>query len=328
VTGKTIVYLPNWLGDMVMATPFLQALRTFLDGELWAVGKGNAIHIYNGLEIFDRFIALESKGLVDFLDLVTLIRTEGFKRSFALPHSFRSALVFYAAGVKERIGYARNSRGFMLTRQVEEADGLESTVEHYLRIIESVGGKRLLDAPLLLVGDDEEQKFDTEHLDIQKPFAAFITGAQYGPSKCWIPEYFSRLADMIAEKYDMKIYLLPGKGEEALARKIREGAARQDHVDIKSMDVLGLKVCLSRASLVVSNDTGPRHIAVALSAPTIVLTGPMDERYTRYPNPHGHPVYADVPCRPCNKKKCDRDHECMRNIRPEEVFVKVEELLG
>jgi heptosyltransferase II len=313
---------------MVMATPFLQALRTSLDGELWAVGKRNAIHIYNGLELFDRFVPIESKGLVPFLDMVSLLRACGFKRSIVLPHSFRSALLFYAVGVGQRIGYARNNRGFMLTQHIEEATDIEPTVEHYLRIIDALAGKRLLDSPLLLAGEDEEQKFDKKHEDVHKPFAAFIVSAQYGPSKCWIPENFSRLADMITGRYDMKVYILPGTGEEALAETIRAGAARQGQVEVKSMDIRDLKVCLSRASVTVSNDTGPRHIAVALSTPTVVLMGPMDERYTSYPSQYAHPMWADVPCRPCNRKKCDRKHECMTQLRPEEVFVKVEELLG
>ena len=93
------------------------------------------------------------------------------------------------------------------------------------------------------------------------------------------------------------------------------------------MDVRELKVCLARASVVVSNDTGPRHISAALHVPTVVILGPMDERYTTYAGSFTHTVCKDIPCRPCNMKRCDRDHACVKGISPEEVLHKVEEVL-
>jgi heptosyltransferase II len=307
---------------MVMATPFLHALRACTYDEIWAVGKTNAIHLYNGLNLFDRLISIDDKGVLAFLDRTSLLKKVNFKRAIALPHSFRSAFLFYNLRVKERVGYARNKRGFMLTRKMEEKDGdPEPTVEHYLKIIDALGANRSLDAPILLVTDDEDEKFDNKFADIKKPYAVFIVGAQYGPSKCWPHEHFSGLADKIIEKYGMKIYMLPGKDEETLARKVIEGAKNKDSIEIKSMNVRDLKVCLSRASLVVSNDTGPRHISAALSVPTVVLLGPMDDRYTVYPSSVTHTIWReDMPCRPCNRKECNKGHECLAEILPDEVL--------
>jgi heptosyltransferase-2 len=307
---------------MVMATPFLHALRAGSYDEIWAVGKTSAIHLYNGLNLFDRLISIDDKGIVVFLDRTSALKKVNFKRAIALPHSFRSAFLFYNLRIKERIGYARNKRGFMLTRKIEEkGDGPEPTVEHYLKIIDALAVNRSLDAPILLVTDDENEKFDDKFADIKKPYAVFIVGAQYGPSKCWPHEHFSELADKIIEKYGMKIYMLPGKNEEKLATKVLEGAKHRDSIEIKSMNVRDLKVCLSRASFVVSNDTGPRHISAALSVPTIVLLGPMDDRYTVYPSSFSHTIWRkDMLCRPCNKKACDKGHECLAEILPDEVL--------
>ena len=307
---------------MVMATPFLHALRAGSFDEIWAVGKTSAIHLYNGLNLFDRLISIDDKGIVVFLDRTSALKKVDFKRAIALPHSFRSPFFFYNLRVKERVGYARNKRGFMLTRKIEEkGDGPEPTVEHYLKIIDVLGMNRSLDAPILLVTDDEDEKFDEKFAEIKNPYCVFITGAQYGPSKCWPSEHFSELADKIIEKYGMKIYMLPGKDEEKLAHKIREGAKHKDLIEIESMNIRDLKVCLSRASFVVSNDTGPRHISAALSVPTIVLLGPMDDRYTVYPNSFTHTIWReDMPCRPCNKKECDKGHECLVEILPDEVL--------
>ena len=307
---------------MVMAIPFLHALRAYSYDKIWAVGKTNAIHLYNGLNLFDRLIPIDEKGILPFLDRTSLLKKMDFRRAIALPHSFRSAFFFYNLRVKERVGYARNKRGFMLTRTIEEKDiGPEPTVEHYLKIVDALGINRSLDAPVLLVTDDEDEKFDEKFADIKKPYCVFIVGAQYGPSKCWPHEHFSELADKIIEKYGMKIYMLPGKDEERLARKVIEGAKHKDSIEIKSMSIRDLKVCLSRASFVVSNDTGPRHISAALSVPTIVFLGPMDDKYTVYPSSFTHTIWKEgMPCRPCNKRECNKGHECLAEILPDEVL--------
>ncbi|OPX99177.1 MAG: ADP-heptose--LPS heptosyltransferase 2 [Syntrophorhabdus sp. PtaU1.Bin002] len=307
-----------------MATPLLRSLRSLIDGELWAIGKSKALELYNGQELFNRFIPYDRKGFLPFLDLVNLVKDLDFARSVITPHSFRSALLFYSAQVGERIGYARNKRGFMLTHPVEEKVRPEPTVEHYLKIIDAMGGKRVIEAPVLSVTNDEEGKFDENHMDMRTPYVVFITGAQYGPSKCWPDFYFSELADRIAGKYAMNVYILPGTGEEGLAHKILDGARNKERIAVKSMGIRDLKVCLSRASAVVSNDTGPRHISVALSVPTVVLLGPMDEQYTRYPSSCTYPMYKEVPCRPCNKKRCSEDHACLKGIMPDDVFKELE----
>jgi heptosyltransferase-2 len=313
---------------MVMATPFLRSLRESLDGELWAIGKSKGMHIYNGLDLFDRFIPNDDKGFVGFLDIVSHLRAVGFERGIVLPHSFRSALLFFSSAVKERVGYARNKRGFMLTKTAPEAAGLEPTVEHYLRLVDVLDGTRSTDAPVLSVTEDEEQKFDEQHTDIQPGFVAFIVGAQYGSSKRWPDSHFSELADLITSRLQKPVYILPGKGEEAIAEKVRQGTKNKDHVEVKTLDIRELKVCLSRASLVVTNDTGPRHISVALRRPTVVLIGPMDERYTAYPAKSCATITKDVPCRPCNKKKCGSDHACMKGITPTQVLDKIKEMLN
>ena len=328
MTGKTIIYLPNWLGDMVMATPFLHSLRQALDGELWGLGKPSAMHLYNGLELFDRFILYDGKDLVPFLDLVSTIRSGRFERGIVLPHSFRSALLFSLGAVRTRIGYGRNNRGLMLHSIIEDApSGPEPTVEHYLRVLDALSAMRATETPFLRVTDDEERRFDEKFADVTGDYAVFIAGAQYGPSKRWPDTYFSRLADMLTERFSFRVYLLPGKGEEGIASRICDGVKHKEAVEVRSMDVRELKVCLARASVVVSNDTGPRHISAALQVPTVVILGPMDERYTTYAGSFTHTLCKDIPCRPCNMKRCDRDHACVKGISPEEVLHKVEEVL-
>ena len=327
--GKTIIYLPNWLGDMVMATPFLHALKQSGAGQTWAVGKPSAMYLYHGLDFFDRFISYEGKGLVRFFDIVNAMRGARFGRGIVLPHSFRSAFLFFLASVGERVGYNRNGRGFMLHRTVDEGKGAEPgpTVAHYLRILDEMGIARSVETPFLKVTDDEERRFDERFPDVSGAYAVFIIGAEYGPSKRWPEGHFSALADMLSEKLGLKVYLLPGKGEQEMAAHVSGGARNAGSVSVKQMDVRDMKVCLARASVVVGNDTGPRHVSAALGVPTVVLMGPMDDRYTSYASSFTHTLAEDVPCRPCNERRCGRDHECLKGLSPERVFSKVEEVL-
>jgi heptosyltransferase-2 len=314
---------------MVMATPMLRSLKEASDGEIWAMGKPAAMHLYDGLDLFNRFVPYSAKGIVGFLDMVSCLKENGFGRGIVLSHSFRSALLFFLASVETRIGYGRNNRGFMLTETVPDAPGgSEPTVEHYLRILDALKAARIMETPFLRVTEDEERRFDDRFPDVGANYVVFIVGAQYGPSKRWPDTHFSTLADLLVERFPVRVYLLPGKGEEGVARRVYDGIKRKARVEIKDMDIMELKVCLGRASLVVSNDTGPRHISVALSVPTIVILGPMDERYTEYTNSHTYAISRDLPCRPCNMRRCDRDHECLKGISPEEVLRKAEEVFG
>ncbi len=295
---------------------------------MWAIGQSKAMHLYDGLNLFDRFIPNDSKDIVSFLDKVSMLRELKFERGIVLPHSFRAALLFYLGGVQSRVGYSLNKRGFMLTQPLKRDARLVPTAEQYLRILDALGAERAYGAPLLTATQDEEQRFDATYTDVGGDYVALIVGSQYGPSKRWPASHFSELADMIVSKYSRMIYILPGKQEMELAQSVRQDVARKENVRREVMDIADLKVCLSRASLVISNDTGPRHVADALGRPTIAVLGPMDARYTEYPSRSTRLVFKEVACRPCNSKKCERNHECMTGIRPEDVFKTVEEMLG
>lgn len=328
MTGKTIVYLPNWLGDMVMATPFLKSLRRSIKGEIWAVGKTKSISLYNGMDLFNRFIPYEKKSVVSFFDIVNMLKEIKFDLGLILPHSLRSALLFYLGGVKERVGFDRNKRGFMLTKIVPEGSYIESTVEHYLKLLDTLGIKRHEINPVLSITEDEEMRYTERFGYTEERYIAIIPGAQYGPSKRWPPSYFAKLADLVHMHMGIKVYILPGKEEINLSEEIKNNTKNKSGVEIRELDIGGLKVCLSKAVAVVSNDTGPRHISAALSVPTFVILGPMDEKYTDYPSFCTYRFKKDIPCRPCNKKTCDKNLECLLNITPEEVFKKMEEIIG
>lgn len=325
MSGRTIVYLPNWLGDMVMAVPFLMALRE-QKKEVIFLGKSKAVHLYHGLGLFDRFIPLD--GNRPILSVAMELKKDKYELGIVLPHSLRSALTLYLGGVKDRIGYSGNLRSPFLTFRLKRERRPFPTVEHYLRIGDFLGLRRLIDYPVLKVTDDEEESFFSRFGELREPYCVFCVGASYGPSKIWPHEYFSELAKMIVKSLGIRIYIPVGEEDYKRAFFIRDASGEKDAVNVSFMNVRDLKVLISKALFLVTNDTGPRHIGSSLGIHTFVLVGPMDETYTAYPSENTHLLKVDVECRPCNRKICVKEHECLRGITPYTVFESIQGVLG
>jgi len=153
-------------------------------------------------------------------------------------------------------------------------------------------------------------------------------GAKFGSSKCWPPEYFAKLAELFTQKWDCKILLFVGPGEDDIAQSIIHGSgAPVINTGPDKVDLALLKPLVKRCALLVTNDTGPRHYAVAFDIPVIVLMGPTDPRYTAANLGKTLVLRKELDCSPCHQKVCPRNHECMRMISPEAVFHGSEDLL-
>lgn len=146
-------------------------------------------------------------------------------------------------------------------------------------------------------------------------------GAQFGSSKCWPAENFAHLAELLVQRWSCKVLLLIGPGEEALGERITE----LSHADIINtgadwVDLATLKPIIERCRLLITNDTGPRHYAVALGVPAVVMMGPTDPRYTQANLDHTIVLRHELDCAPCHEKTCPQNHECMTAITPEAVM--------
>jgi heptosyltransferase-2 len=153
-------------------------------------------------------------------------------------------------------------------------------------------------------------------------------GASFGSSKCWPAENFAELAELCQSRLGARIILFCGPGEEDIAQAI----IGQSHAKIidTSQDGIGLellKPLVRRCNLLITNDTGPRHYAVAFDVPVVVIMGPTDPRYTDSNLDQTIVIRRELPCSPCHRKVCPSRHECMTEIAPGEVFSAAEKLL-
>jgi heptosyltransferase-2 len=156
------------------------------------------------------------------------------------------------------------------------------------------------------------------------------TGAAYGPAKSWPNEHFAALGRRISEELDAHVLVICGPNERQAATEIARQAAHPRVRSLAQMPVsIGLsKACVRRSRLMVSTDSGPRHFAAAFEVPLITLFGPTDPRWSDNYHQASMDLQRDLSCRPCAKRTCPLGHhECMRELRPDEVFRAVSQQL-
>ncbi len=338
---KILVRAPNWVGDVVMATPAFRCIReNFAGSHITLLIKKNLKGIIDGSPWFDEVIEFEHgrrKSTKDFLCLIYKLRQERFDMGFLFPNSFSSALTVWLSGVSRRIGYRRDARSFLLT------DGIERLSEngkflptymgdYYLKLCTQPGCKIGSKKLELFVSRECEDKANAllkkYHID-EKPYFLINPGASYGSAKLWTAEGFARTADLLREAVDCNIVLTSGPGETKLADEI-EGLSKRGLTNLSrasiSLDLF--KVVVKRCMLLITLDSGPRHFAVALNRPVVVLMGPNDPRYTESDYEIGRVIREDVDCSPCQLKTCPTDRRCMTRISPEKVVETCIEVLN
>lgn len=337
--SSILVRLPNWVGDVVMATPALRALRrAHPAARIVGEGRGFLRGLARGLPGLDEFRADRSPSLAGTLERVRALRRERFDWALVMPDSHASALGPFLARVPLRAGFATDGlRRRLLTVRLEppREDGRPvpiPMVERYLRLTRALG---CADAgnEMELAVDPEADAAVARRLEPLGPAAERLLvvtpGANFGSSKLWPSEHFAAACDGIAERLGLAPVLAPGPGEEALARDVAARARTPVHVLADPTTSLPeLAALIARAALVLSNDTGPRAVAVALGRPVVVLMGPTDPRYTALHLERQRVLREDVECSPCHLKTCPIDHRCMTRLAPERAVAAAQELLA
>jgi len=341
---KILVICPNWVGDVVMATPTFRALRrSFPEAEITGLFRPYVAGILEGAPWFDRNWAFDRRkvSLRDAVRLTRRIRAGDFDLALVLPNSFSTALLARLGSVPERVGYVRDRRGFLLTRPVPrpgEGPGEVGRfrpvymVDYYLDLAKAAGAEVHGRELELHIPEETGARADRllHRLGIGEgeTLIGLNPGASFGSSKCWMPERFAEAGDRLAERFKARCIVLAGPGEEAVQAEIVDAMGSRPIAPAPSdlpLDVL--KGVVRQLNLLVTNDTGPRHFANAFHVPAVVLMGPTDPRYTHNPEEKARVLRVDVPCGPCHLKTCPEDHRCMKAITPEMVVEAAESLL-
>lgn len=337
---------PNWLGDFVMATSAFARVRAAFPGAQVTAGLRPYLRpLCAGTSFFDAVVDTpKAAGPVDLFRQVRAMRRGAFDLAIVLPNSLATGIVPFLAGVPLRLGY-QQGRPFLMNlgkRAVMQRRWFQRRVGPsrkpvpmpiYYRDLLDVLGLPPGDLHPRLVVTDEEDAWVGNHLRSlgigpDERLLLLVVGANFGASKLWLPERFAQVARWFQDRHGMRALVLVGPSEVELGERIAaEAGAIALSRPVLPLDKL--KALVQRGALMVTGDTGPRHIAVAFDRPIVCLFGPTDLDYTRYCLERTAIVRKDLECAPCQRKVCPLGHHrCMRDITVEEVVAAGEQLLA
>ncbi len=323
---RILVVMPSWVGDAVMATPTLRALRAhYRQARIDALAKPYIRPIIDACPWVDAIVATDGGGLKQ----AATIRGERYDLAVLLPNSFRTALMAFLGRAKRRIGYARDGRGWMLTDRLtplrENGKYIPTpTLRYYLDIARRLGAEPTDPRMELFTRPEHDQQAERmlreSGIDFDRPIVLLNPGAKYGAAKLWLPERFAETADRLIDQHGAHILLNGSPAERAILDRVHQ-AARHELIDLPRLgnNLTLLKSVIRRCDLMITNDTGPRHIAAALGVPVVTIFGPTDPRWTTIDCEREIELQIDVDCGPCQLKVCPLDHRCMTQMTTDMV---------
>jgi len=326
--SEILVRGPNWTGDFVMATPGFRALRAgFPDARITLLVRAELRPLAEGAPWFDAIWTLAShrRGLARLVrEGRALRRQRRFDLGLCLPDSFESALLMRLAGVRHSVGYARGGRDLLLHRALPlPREGgrrvLLARELHVLGLVEALGCAPQGTALELFVTEAEEREAE-ERLREQgiapgAKLALLAPGASYGGSKLWPAGSFAAVGDALA-RAGARVAVIGAPSERALAARVAAAMRAPACALAGALGLGGTKALVRRAHVLVANDAGARHLAVAFGVPCVIAMGPTALEKTNLNLERVSVLSADVPCRPCYLRDCPIDHRCMTRIPP------------
>jgi len=329
-----LVLAPNWLGDAVMATPFLFMLRRALpERSVFLLCRSYVAPIYRHCSAVDHLAVYERRSGIRGALRAVREHVPGRAREicFVLPVSFRSALIAVLSGTGRRMGYGGDFRRALLTDALPSgAYRSGHLVEAYGALVELATGRAAGKAPLPVVVPSYEWEKDIDAFGLEEGYVVISPGAEYGGAKVWPAERFARVASLLARRMGRRLVVVGSSAEAERGGEILSGAGIGTGLNLAGKcSVDELLSVLRGASLVVGNDSGPAHIAAAMGRPTVAIFGSTSPAWT---GPRGSAVEiisSGVDCSPCFERECPKGEAlCLERIEPEEVVERACGLAG
>ena len=330
---RILIRSTNWIGDAVMTTPAMGVVRRFFpDAEIVVAANPLVAQLFSHHPDCDRVLVYDRKGahqgLGGFFKFVGELRRERFDLAILLQNAVEAAILAALAGIPRRAGYRSDGRGLLLSHGVPvgAAEKRLHHTDYYLRMLSGVGivGET---GPLQLACTAQEIAEAEARLGGGQ-WLAVNPGAAYGSAKRWIPQRFAEVADRLAETHGLRVLLTGGPSEIEIGRDIAQAMTHQPLNLIGQTQVREMMALLSRCRLMITNDSGPMHVAAAFGVPLVAVFGPTDHTTTSPLSERARIVRKPVDCAPCLLRQCPTDHRCMEAIKVADVLAAAEELLA
>jgi heptosyltransferase-2 len=333
---KIAIFCPSWVGDMVMATPALRAVRRrYPEATIVAVVRPYVAGILDGLDLVDRRLLHDPRprtlwgspnpDVTAGISFGLRLRHEQFDMALLLTNTFRSAFWALASGARRRVGFDQRGRGWMLTDPVPAPSATipQPVIDNYLQLAAQLGCDRITRQTELATSPEAEYQLREfwKHRRLGEYAARGVIclnpGGAFGSAKHWPVESFAELAVRIATQLEKRVLVLCGPAERETARQIVELARHPAVVSLadERPSLALTKAAVRRAQLLVTTDSGPRHFAAPFDVPVVTLFGPTHTAWSETYYARSLHLQVDVDCGPCQKRVCPlRHHRCMRDL--------------
>jgi heptosyltransferase II len=329
---RIVVRGTNWVGDAVMTVPALRELRRlFPRAHITLATRSWAEGLFADVDFIDDIQVHEGAGLRSVLHQVRAWQKHQFDLAVLFPNSLEAALVAAISRVPVRTGYATEGRQRLLTHPLKLPEWRSSRHEifYYLNIVEqlpiSVRNSHSSQPDGSLVVSEtrktEARALLTSHgVNEDRKLVALCPGSINSRAKRWPAERYAVLADRLISEMEAEVLLIGSEEETEVSLEVSRAMRRQPTVLTGKTNLVQLVGVLSLVDLLVTNDTGPAHIASALNRPTLVIFGPTNPLTTRPYSESGEIMRVPPECAPCMLRDCPIDHRCMTAITPDDVF--------
>ncbi len=342
---RVVVRGANWVGDAVMTVPALRALRQLLPhAHITLATRPWAEGIFADADFIDDLllIADQPRGLRSFLRQTSAWHARRFDLALLFPNAFAPALVAAAARVPLRFGYETDARARLLTHALPQPDWRSERHEvfYYLYLVAALE-HALTGTQTVIISEPQfalsvpaarqaqaRELLRTHGVSFDRPLVALCPGSTNSRAKRWPVESYAALADHLIGKAGATVLLIGARAELAVSEGVRARMRHQPVVLTGATSLAETAAVLSIADLLVTNDTGPAHLAAALERPTLVIFGPTNPLTTRPFAPNAEIMREPPDCAPCMLRDCPIDHRCMTAITPAAVFIRATALLA
>jgi heptosyltransferase II len=332
-----LIRAPNWIGDAVMCEPSLRGLRSlFPEANVTMLAKPVIAELFIDHPGLTRVLVYDDKdahaGIAGKWSLAGMLRQHRFDLAVLFQNAFEAAFIAWLAGIPRRYGYATDGRVFLLTEPVAVPDRKAPVhqVQYYWNLLKPLGLVGTASSPMLLVSEDENRRVDARlasgGVASSDLLIGINPGSTYGSAKRWLPDRFAEVARRLAgglqpdEPARVAVVIFGAKGEESLGKDIASRIEGRSVVLSGATTIRELMALVTRCRVLITNDTGPMHIAAACGVPVVAVFGPTDWQTTAPYGQERSVVREAVDCAPCLLRECPIDHRCMTRISVDRVY--------
>ncbi|HDT14951.1 MAG TPA: glycosyltransferase family 9 protein [Firmicutes bacterium] len=330
---KILVIRPGAIGDVLLTTPFVRALKKALPGAVidYAV-RPFAAEVLEGNPNIDNIRLIEKRGVISDMKFYRSIAAAKYDIVFDLFGNLRTALITFFSGARYRTGFNFRFRKYFYNVKVVPYPDAVYNVYFHLQLLFPAGIKNDGEETEIFLSEENEAKADEFIGGLRKKNSGSVVG--FNPAgtwytKKWPEKSYSGLGNMIIDEYqEACIVILWGPGEKETALRAAEGIKAKERVFLSPETSLKeMAAMIKKMDVLVSNDGAGKHLAVAVKTPAVTIYGPTNHISW---NPGGSGEYPAVfsreSCAPCDRTSCEK-FVCMESISPSEVMEKIRTIL-